>query len=181
MENTITVAWALPVEAPSLCARLEAYAMSKSTISTLTISVQRSGLCASWPGFPQEVIDSIAVHIRQENYEKVKPKWKRYYRCCNGDCTPLDHLSAEELQNLKDKDEAFDRNCPYWQLKKPEPWRHDPMELQILREMVCRHKESLDEVVALIGQHESDTEAPEQGVGNTFKQCLKVSHSSLNT
>ena len=177
MDNTLTVAWALPMKAPDACARLEAYTMSKVVITTLKFSLRDSGLCRSWPGIPQEIVNIIAAHIRQQNFEAVVQKWKGCFRCCSGDCTYLDHISAEDLEYLERTCLSVDpREHPTWQYPRVDVSLLDgaSRQCQILSALRHTHDASFNGFMFDIGQyrHDSDIARPERKY--TFRNCMRV-------
>ncbi|KAL2047954.1 hypothetical protein ABVK25_011183 [Lepraria finkii] len=106
MTNSITIAWAMPVDAATLGARMEAHAKSKATIHTFRLCVQHAPPGAPLGRLPPELVEIVAARIQQSLFKKRMKKWKKSVNCAAGDCYPSDHFSQKEILSMK-SDLAF--------------------------------------------------------------------------
>lgn len=106
MTNSITIAWAIPVDAATLGARMEAHAQSKATIHTFRLCVQHAPPGAPLGRLPPELVEIVAARIQQSLFKKRMKKWKKSVNCAAGDCYPSDHFSQKEILSMK-SDLAF--------------------------------------------------------------------------
>lgn len=95
MANSITVAWAIPVDPFILGARIEAYGQCKAAISTLKLCIKYAG-SGALAQLPVELQEEIASHVRQPIFEERPNYWQIDKNCCNASCRPLDHLTPEQ-------------------------------------------------------------------------------------
>ena len=100
MINSITVAWANPVDTAFVGARIEAYAEAKATISMLRLCIKYAQTGTSLGNIPTEMVENVATHVRQSIFESRLKGWQNAMICCMGECSPRDHISPEEFCDL---------------------------------------------------------------------------------
>ena len=81
MGSTVTLAWALPVNAETLPACLEAYAQTKTKMDVFRTCVRES--TSALGRSPAEIIDIISENVHQSVYDAVYPVWQENYNCCS--------------------------------------------------------------------------------------------------
>ncbi|KAL2038539.1 hypothetical protein N7G274_008586 [Stereocaulon virgatum] len=114
MLNGITVAWATPVGAADLGARMESYVESKATVSTFRLCVQHARIGSLLGKLPHELVEMIATQIQDALFRKRLREWEKSIECCADDCIPSDHFSRQQLQEMKrdyrikDSDDDYD-------------------------------------------------------------------------
>ena len=91
MANSITIAWATPVDAATLGARMEAHAESKATIHIFRLCVQHAPPGAPLGQLPPELVEIVAAQIQQPRFEKRMKKWEMSVNCAAGNCSPSEH------------------------------------------------------------------------------------------
>ena len=119
MVNSITIAWATPVDAATLGARMEAHAKSKATIHTFRLCVQHAPPDAPLGRLPPELVEIVAAQVQQSRFEKRMKKWEKSVNCAAGVCSPSDHFSQKEILSMKSDlglccqtdDESDDSDC----------------------------------------------------------------------
>ena len=103
MVNTTTIAWAIPVKVDQLGARIEAYVASKATISTFRVCVKYGNVPGAFVGrLPVEVVDIIAMLLREPFFDETLQKWEKDIRCCEYRCKPEEHFTQHELIKMID-------------------------------------------------------------------------------
>ena len=109
MINNITVAWATPVDAYDLGARLEAFVECKGVISTFRICVKHARFDTPLSQLPPELIEIVAEYVRLPIFEQRRSEWQDCRWCCQNGCHPSSHLSNERISEIKI--EWFDEDC----------------------------------------------------------------------
>ena len=84
---SITVAWAIPIEAQSAGARLEAYAAERA-IETFKVCIKDAHADRALARVPMEISEMIATQSRQYTFDERQKWWQDAVRCCaiNCDC-----------------------------------------------------------------------------------------------
>lgn len=83
---SITVAWAIPIEAQLFGARLEAYARSKAVKHTFWLCIQHAHTDQALAKVPPEVFKMIASQIQQHIFDRRQKWWQDAVRCCSLVC-----------------------------------------------------------------------------------------------
>ncbi len=87
MSSTITLTWAIPVEAHLLGASMEAYVESKAAISMLRLCAQNGNPSeAPIARLPPEMVEEIVGHAQLPFYEKRFQDWVDITNCLDGWC-----------------------------------------------------------------------------------------------
>ena len=86
-----TVAWAIPVEAQSTGARLEAYAKSRAAIRTFKLCIQYASADQALANVPDEIFEMVATRIQQHIFDERRIWWQDAVRCCLLLCECGDH------------------------------------------------------------------------------------------
>ncbi len=102
MINSLTVAWAIPVDTAFVGARIEAYVEAKATISMLRLCIKYAQTGISLGNIPTEMVENVATHVRQSIFESRLEGWQNAMTCCMGECSPRDHINpAEYLSDME--------------------------------------------------------------------------------
>lgn len=98
--NSLVVTWAIPVDLATLAPRLEAYVDTRDTINALKSCAMDTRARNFLALLPQELVDMIALQIRESVFESRKKYWRQSLRCCAGQCKPSEHLDPREVSKL---------------------------------------------------------------------------------
>ena len=100
MTGSINLAWAIPVNTQKLGAQLEAYVESKPFVDAFNLAI-RYGLVSRAPigRLPPELVTMIIGLIREPMLARCEVRWAKYQRCCDNDCTTLDHFTEDEIRD----------------------------------------------------------------------------------
>ena len=103
MFTNVMLAWAMPVDPITLCAQIEAYASTKSSLSTLRCCIKHAAFGTSLGQVPVEVTDTIAEYVRHNAFLEHQKTWKQELDCWHGICCPSMHIDANEYLRLKNE------------------------------------------------------------------------------
>lgn len=85
MSNTVRLAWAVPVSAHILGARMEAYVESKATISTVRLCAQYANPSLTpLARLPAELLNQIVRHVSDSIFEERLSDWVDMCKCHDG-------------------------------------------------------------------------------------------------
>lgn len=95
------LAWAVPVRADLLGARLAARYELRPIINTLRLC-QRfgKGVNAHINRLPNEIIDTIEKHLFPGIEEELEEEWRQKYSCVVDECVPTDHCDPDEAEDI---------------------------------------------------------------------------------
>ena len=122
MADSITVAWAVPVQTDLLGARLEAHIMSKSSIHVFKLCVKYGQTSGAAVGkLPPELVNTVVGHIYHPIFNEIRAQWSKKQLCVNNSCSPSDHFSRDEIEELHQGchcgstqyDTHHDHNCDH--------------------------------------------------------------------
>ena len=118
MENSITVAWAIPVNITEFGARLEAYVGSKAQIHAFKLCVKYAQIEGCSLGrLSPELVEFVAAYIGQSMFENHLARWQQAADCCSLYCSPSSHFNDEEMKTLRARSYKlpccihYDYNC----------------------------------------------------------------------
>lgn len=121
ISNTVTVAWAIPVDIVTLGPQLEGYVECNDAISAFKDCIKRAHADASLGQLPPELVEIIATLIHQPIFEERNRWWQKHLRCSSSKCSAFDHdLSVEEILELEQEyrsgndlkpDDSLDEGC----------------------------------------------------------------------
>ena len=100
MDQEITIAWALPVNPAHLAPRLLAYAATKAAITTLRLGVQKTDDSRSIGRLPPELVEMIAISIRDNEFRRKSRRWINAQKCIANTCSPSHHYTEREINGI---------------------------------------------------------------------------------
>lgn len=163
------VTWAVPVYTAPLGARLESYVESKAVIHTLRLCVQHAQAGQTLGKLPVEIVEITARLIRQSYFEDRIDGWWRADACCKADCSPSDHLTKSEFEQLRD--DFYGRMAD---------WEDESAKSEAFMEILedndgegpsCYHDDERHDLLCKVGV--LDPSEP-TAAATTFKKCRKV-------
>ncbi len=102
--SKITLAWAIPVSAPQLGARLEAYVATKAAITTFRFGA-RNVTATALGDVPEEIIDMIAREVRNVVFKDDVKRWMKAFKCLTQKCSPMSHMTKSDISCWHECDE----------------------------------------------------------------------------
>ena len=145
MENTLLMAWAIPIDTASLGASVEAYVEVKGQITTLQACMRHSSVTR----IPNEIWDAIRTELQQLAFDRCSQQWEDDLRCCWADCVQEDHLAKEEGDNLTEEEKKY-LQCP-WDYNVSEDVK-ESMDRDIRRHISERHEDVVEGFMLKIGE-----------------------------
>ena len=101
MFTNIKLAWAIPIDPIILCAQIETYVSTKSSLTTLRCCIKHAAFGTSLGQVPIEVSDIIAEYVRHNAFLEHEKRWNQDMDCWHGICCRSKHISSDEYQRLK--------------------------------------------------------------------------------
>ena len=101
MFTNVKLAWAMPVDPTILCARIEAYVATKSSLTTLRCCIKHASPGTPLGQVPAEVSGMIADYVHHNAFLEHEKTWNQNTDCWHGLCRPSKHIDANEYQRLK--------------------------------------------------------------------------------
>jgi len=101
MVIAFTVAWATPVDPIDLGARIEAYIMTKATISTFGSCIRYAPKNSPLTQLPAEVQEIVGAHIQETVFKDRRKAWTADLACCGYQGRPGDVYSTDEIEEGK--------------------------------------------------------------------------------
>ena len=99
--NIITLAWAVPVDAPSLGARLEAYAETRAASHIFTLCVKHA-VGSRMGQLPPEIVQNVCSALWDSAFDAKIEDWRKAHACLSNACKTFDHFSEDALEGLKE-------------------------------------------------------------------------------
>lgn len=100
----VLLAWATPVDASNLGARIEAYCATKAALFALNLCLQKpyasSTFTGNYPHLPLEVFDIIAMHARDAAFDERSRDWRKLHECLSGRCCASSHFERCEMEAI---------------------------------------------------------------------------------
>lgn len=101
MVIAFTVAWATPVDPIDLGARIEAYIMTKATISTFGSCIRYAPKGSPLARLPAEIQEFVGAHIQETVFENRRKAWAADLTRCGYEGRPGDGYSTDEIDEGK--------------------------------------------------------------------------------
>ena len=100
-QKDIMIAWATPVQVTQLGARLEAYAETKSAITTFRLAASHTML-AGHRSLPQEIVSTITSMVRDHAYKLKRKEWTKLSKCLANTCTAFSHMDEARIRSMRE-------------------------------------------------------------------------------
>ena len=101
MFTNVKLAWAMPVDPIVLCAQIEAYVSTKSTLTTLRCCINYASPGTSLGQVPAEVSAMIAEYVHHNAFLEHEKTWNQDMDCWHGHCRRSKHIDSDEYERLK--------------------------------------------------------------------------------
>lgn len=99
--NNLYLAWAARVSLAQLGASVTAYAATKPAIAEFRLAVKSTSL-VPLRTLPEEIISKIESEVRSMAFRHDMKEWSRMSNCLSNTCTPLSHITQEEVDRIRD-------------------------------------------------------------------------------
>lgn len=100
--NNLTLAWAARVSRAQLGASVTAYAETREGITEFRSVVKKTPL-VPLRTLPEEIVSKIESEVRSIAFRHDMKEWSQMSNCLSNTCTPLSHITQEEVDRTRDQ------------------------------------------------------------------------------